>query len=123
MKIYFKYSNDNWVTETAENFDCNIFIPNIQRNKVVAETLNGTIVVHKKHERKQMRAVISANELFQSATRTFLDAFLSAKSMRYSEDNITFIDAEVPEDESIDYINGNKSLPKYEFVIVNKFKD
>ncbi len=105
-----------------EDFEVISFIPTISREKESTVTLSGTIVVHKKYERKNINVIISANELYLSAKKDFLDAFLSANTKKYSTDNIAYIDVEVMEEEDISYIGGKKQMPRYNFTLTHKYK-
>lgn len=123
MTIYFKYSNDNWSTETSSSMKALSCIEASERGRETAETLNGTIVSHLKFKRKKYDIIISANELYQPSKVTFLDAFIDANNKRFSTDNITYVDVEMVEDESIDFIERNKNLPKYSFTLKKKHKE
>lgn len=123
MVIYFKYSNDNWSSETSSSMNALSCIESNERGREVAETLNGTIVSHLKHKRKKYDIIISANELYEPAKVTFLDAFIDANNKRFSVDDVTYVDVEMVEDESIDFIERNKNLPKYSFTLKKKYKE
>jgi len=123
MIIYLKYSNDNWSTEEEESFDAVSNIPKILRNKEVGNTLNATIVSHIKDKRNEYAIIISANVLYLTAKRDFLDAFFNAKARKYSTDDSTYIVVESTDEPDITFINGNKKLSQYAFTLTNKYKD
>lgn len=123
MIIYFKYSNDNWSSETSSSMNALSCIERKERGRETAETLSGTIVSHLKFKRKKYDIIISANELYQPAKVTFLDAFIDANNKRFSVDNSTYVDVEMVEDESIEFVQRNKHLPKYSFTLKKKYKE
>lgn len=125
--VYLRYSNDNWATNTGltlHPIDFKI-IPAV--NRLQGSTLRDVRFSHKISSRtKSAQIIISANELYVSATYTFIIAFYNAAAWRYSLDNwSTYVDVDLAEagELPVEFLEGNKNLPEIKLTLIQKYPD
>jgi hypothetical protein len=125
--IYFKYSNDNWATESSVlGFNATKLYTEPERVSLKGRTLRDRLVTHTISTR--VKAVytitISADELFATKFNNLTDIYL-AKAWKISENNSTWIEVDLVNDGKlpIDYIRNHRKLRKVTLEFIKKDPD
>lgn len=126
-KIYVKYSNDNWATETSLDFVYTKLYKKPTRRSIKGVTLNDIHYTHKISSRAVgvYEITISADILYIDEKYGELVDFLTAGAWKASEDNETFIEVDLETDGTFDFefIRGHNALPQLSFRLLKKYPD
>ena len=74
VTLYLKYSNDKWLTESADSFKTLYFKKYKTRESIQGSTLRSILFQHKLAVKSNNALVIiSANELYQASKKTYIE--------------------------------------------------
>jgi len=127
VTLYLKYSNDKWLTESADSFKTLYFKKYKTRESIQGSTLRSILFQHKLAVKSNNALVIiSANELYQASKKTYIENFFTASAWKYSLDNWTsevVVDLKEAGDIPFEDIEGNKNLQEIKMTLLQKNPD
>ena len=120
--LYIKYTNDNWSTETKVTILAILDREISNTKKEDGLTLRGFDFSHTLFNKTKRLIKIGADWLAISANKTSIRAIWGARALKYSDDDITYIDIKLESDGdySPEYLEDDETLEETELKLIYK---
>ena len=125
--IYLKYRNNAGVWSASQGYSALITRKIISTERAKGTTKRGVNYAHLLHTKSNNYTItISADQLIDSAKKTFIDNFYSATGWKFSDDNfVTETEMVLDNDGAMgyEYIGNSRYLPKITLNLLQKYPD